>query len=96
MTAYNNTDLYNKYVQEQASEAFRNKCIDEAVYRNILEKHPHTLYTPNYFIRIGLALLTFVAIVFSLTLVWLITGASSDEAIMTLLLFFCDSLLCLA
>ncbi|QEC68479.1 hypothetical protein FRZ67_14620 [Panacibacter ginsenosidivorans] len=88
MTAYGNTNLYNKYVQEQASAAFRNKCIDENAYRNILEKHAHTLYTPNYFIRIGLALLTIMALTFSLVLLWLITRASSDDAIIGLLIFF--------
>ncbi|CAN5638037.1 hypothetical protein BH10BAC2_BH10BAC2_29150 [soil metagenome] len=88
MTAYPTTDLYNKYIQEQASEAFMQKCIDETVYSNILEKSAHTLYTPNYFIRIGLALLTAVAITLSMVLVWLMTSASSDEGIIALLIFF--------
>jgi hypothetical protein len=92
MTAYSNTELYNKYLQEQASSAFRSKCIDETAYRNVLEKHAHALYTPNYFIRIGLALLTIMALVFSLVLLWLITSASSDQGIVTLLVFF--ALLC--
>lgn len=88
MTAYPTTDLYNKYVQEQASEAFMQKCIDETVYSKILEKSVHTLYTPNYFIRIGLALLTAVAILLSMVLIWLVTSASSDEGIIALLIFF--------
>lgn len=88
MTAYRATDLYNKYVQEQASEAFMQQCIDETAYSNILAKSVHALYTPNYFIRIGLALLTSVAILLSMVLVWLITSASSDEGIITLLIFF--------
>lgn len=88
MTAYPTKDLYNKYIQEQASEAFMQKCIDETTYSNILEKSAHTLYTPNYFIRVGLTLLTAVAIILSMVLVWLVTDASSDEGIMALLIFF--------
>ena len=88
MTAYSKTDLYNKYVQEQASEAFRRQYISDESYRRILETHPEQLYTPNYFIRIALGLLAIVSIILSGFLCWLITGVSSDEGIALLLLFF--------
>ncbi len=80
MKAYQNSDLLNKALHEQASEAFHTGCIDEATYRNILLSHPVKLYTPNYFIRIALAVLTLVAILFSAALLTLITGFGNGVA----------------
>ena len=87
MQAYNKSDLYNKYVQEQATEALHSACISEESYKNILQVHPTMLYTPNYFIRIALGLLTAVSVIFSGLLLWLFTSASSTAAITTLLIF---------
>src|SRR4030095_5675303 len=92
MTAYNKADLYNKYVQEQASLAFRERCVGNDSYQKILEAHPQKLYTPNYFIRIGLGLLTVVATVFSLLLLGLLVGVSETGGFIGLLIFF--ALLC--
>ena len=78
MTAYNTSDLYNKYVQEQSSEAFRTECINGETYEHILQQHVCNLYIPNYFIRIGSALLTIVCILFSGLLLGLLF-VSSDE-----------------
>lgn len=79
MTAYNTSDLYNKYVQEQSSEAFHTECISGETYEHILQQHVSNLYIPNYFIRIGSALLTIICILFSGLLLGLIL-ISSDEA----------------
>ena len=88
MQAYKYTTLYNKIVQEQTSEAFVEGCIPEAGYRKILELHPVALYTPNYFIRIALALLTVVILFFATGLIWLMTGlALSEEGISGILIF---------
>jgi len=87
MQAYNKSDLYNKYVDEQATEALHTGCISEETYKNIIQTHPSKLYTPNYFIRIALGLLTIIAVVFLGLLLWLFTSASSNEAITTLLIF---------
>lgn len=88
MTAYSKTDLYNKLVQEQASEAFRRQYISDESYRHILEAHPEQLYTPNYFIRIALGLLVIVAVILSCLLAWLIISTSSDDGFAALFLFF--------
>ena len=92
MQAYNNTGLYNKYVHEQASEAFHNKGIPAETYDKIAAAHPVNLYTPNYFIRIALGVLSIVAVLFSMLLVWLITGASGEGGIIAL--FVISALLC--
>jgi hypothetical protein len=36
MQAYKNSSLYNKYVRQQASEAFRSKSISAASYEKIV------------------------------------------------------------
>ncbi len=87
MTAYNSTDLNNRVVQQQASEAFRTSCIGEESFARILKAHPDKLYTPNYFIRLALGVLTFVAVLFTTFLFVLFFGTSNDGALITLLLF---------
>src|SRR5678809_941796 len=84
--AYKNSYLYNKYVREQASEGFHGKSISAASYEKIVQAHPFDLYTPNYFIRIALGLLTIVAVLFSTLLIWLISGESGDNATVALLI----------
>ncbi|BAV09614.1 hypothetical protein SAMN05421788_1011049 [Filimonas lacunae] len=60
MQAYNYSDLFNKAVHEQASEAFLDGCLSEESYKNVLAQSPSTLYTPNYFVRVGLSILTII------------------------------------
>lgn len=87
MQAYSSSSLYNKYVNEQASEAFYKQAIGADSYRKILQAHPVNFYTPNYFIRIALGILTIVAVFFSVLLMWLISGASGDAAFFILFIF---------
>jgi len=94
MQAYKNSSLQNKYVREQASEAFHGKSISAASYEKIVQAHPADLYTPNYFIRVALGLLTIVAVLFSSLLIWLIFRADSDNAFVVLFVF--TALLCYA
>src|SRR5205085_577226 len=49
--------------------------------------HPTKLYKPNYFIRIAMALLTIVAVVFSALLFWLFTSATNKSSIIAILIF---------
>lgn len=79
MTAYKTSDLYNRIVEAEASEAFHTECISSDTYKNILQQHVCNLYIPNYFIRIGSALLTIVCVLFSGLLLGLMF-ISSDEA----------------
>lgn len=92
MQAYNKADLYNKYIKEQVAEAFENKCIDDITYKAIVQAYPCNLYTPNYFIRIALGLLTLVAVICSGLFLWLLAGSSTSgglTAIFLLLAVFC-------
>ncbi|WP_207491950.1 hypothetical protein [Aridibaculum aurantiacum] len=78
MTAYNRTDLYNLTVQEEARKAFKRNCISKSSYEQLLQQHPVDLYTPNPFVRIGLAILTTLVILASIGLFFLMfqTGGS--------------------
>lgn len=84
MHIYSKDDLYNKHVQNEASEVYLHKGIAEAAYKNILETYSTNLYTPNYFIRIALAVLTLVAIIFS----GLLFGLIFQMAMVPTFLFF--------
>jgi len=86
MKAYRHSDLYNKYVIEQATDALQTSCINSHSYTKILNAYPGKLYTPDYFIRIALGLLTIVAVLFSGLLLWLVSFASLDREITTLLI----------
>lgn len=58
MTVYNTATLKNKHIRQHATEAFKRQYINSDTYKNILEKHPVDLYTPNVFVKIGLGILT--------------------------------------
>ena len=87
MPAYNSNDLYSSLVQQQASASFRDECIGEKSYRKILQSHPDKLYTPNYFIRIALGLLTIIAVLFVTVLLVLLSSTSQSNQFVTLCIF---------
>lgn len=86
MRAYQDSDLYNKYVNDQATGALETFCIDKDSFTKILTTYPCKLYTPDYFIRIALGLLTIVAVLFSALLLWLLSSASSTPGIVIVLI----------
>ena len=89
---YNPSDLNNRFVQGEAEEEWHKDNIGNESYKKILEAHPSGLYTPNYFIRIALALFTIVAVLFSGGLLGLIF--STGDAFKALLILF--AILCYA
>jgi hypothetical protein len=94
MTAYNSSDLYNKQVREEASTAFNTNCIDDETYRKILDAHASKLYSPNFFIRLALGILTVVAILFFLLLLIFFFKVSGSVVFIGLFVFL--SLACYA
>jgi hypothetical protein len=91
MQIYKSTQLYNRYVQERASDALEDHLISNASFQKIKEAHPDTLYTPNFFIRIALALLTAVAVLFSAGIFGLMFFSSDSSVVLSLifLAFIC-------
>lgn len=92
MQAYRSNDLYNKIVIEQASDAFLAGAINEDPFKKIIQSHRSALYTPNYFIRIAMAVLSAVAVLFSSALLGVVFHPDSTAAIIMLMLFM--ALLC--
>ena len=62
MIAYNRQDLDNRDIRSQAAEALAKKVITTEEYQQICQAYPDKLYTPNIYIRIGLFLLTVLAV----------------------------------
>lgn len=88
MIAYSKTWLDNLHLQEQAAEALASQCITEAEQAAIKARYPVGFYTPNFFIRIGLFVLTGVVACFTLGIFFLFAFSSSNMDSPIGLLFF--------
>src|SRR5881227_2131389 len=88
MTIYTPTDLYNKYLQDQVLNQVLRGSVSNENYRNILSAYPCRLYTPNYFIRIALGVLTMIASLFSGLLMGLLFESSGTSGVTALLFFY--------
>lgn len=86
MIAYNSTGLDNRLIRQQTDEALAKTCISKEEHTNLVSKYPVSFYTPNYFIRIGLFLLTIVIAVFSIGLLALTVISGSNQALATFLI----------
>ena len=91
MQIYKPSQLYNRHVHEQASDAVEEHLLSRESFQKIKEAYPDTLYTPNFFIRIALALLTAVAVLCSAGILGLMFWSSDDSIISSLvfLAFLC-------
>lgn len=88
MIAYNKTSLHNNDVRKQATAAFENNLLSAEELQQIKEKYPVQFYTPNFFIRIGLFILTGIIVSFSFSLFSLVFMSSGEIVWKGLLLFF--------
>ncbi len=79
MIAYNNKWLYNRYVRKQADEALHEGCITSEAYDAIIRAKEVGFYSPNYFVRIGLAILTMVVISFMMGMLGMMFAAFSSS-----------------
>jgi hypothetical protein len=61
MIAYNRQSLDNLELQQQAREAFEKQLITQEEYDRIRTAYPYVFYLPDFFIRIGLFILTVIA-----------------------------------
>jgi hypothetical protein len=78
MIAYSKTGLDNLHIQDQAKEALANQCISEVEEATIKQHYAVDFYTPNFFIRVGLFILTAIAICFAMGLFLLMAFSSSS------------------
>jgi len=86
MIAYKAIYLDNREVREQADEALSKKIITQEESGLIYGAYPYNLYTPNFFIRVGLFLLTVLALLCCLGLFMLVSG--NDKSMGSLFIFF--------
>jgi hypothetical protein len=88
MIAYNRQSLDHRDAVRQAAEALAKNVISQAEYDRIREACPFKLYTPNIFIRIGLFLLTVLAVACGLGLFMLMTMGAGDHAMGYIFIFW--------
>ncbi|MFT3908623.1 MAG: hypothetical protein QM737_04310 [Ferruginibacter sp.] len=88
MIAYNKIWLNNLFVQEEAGIACDENCITKEELDNINARHPAGFYTSNFFIRIGLFILTKIIMTFSLGLIALISLDAIEKTAGGLTIFF--------
>jgi hypothetical protein len=88
MIAYNRPALDNSEIQQEAAEALGQSVITRAEYDKIAEAYPFTLYTPNFFIRIGLFLLTVLAVACGLGLFMLMTMGAGERGMGFVIIFW--------
>jgi hypothetical protein len=88
MIAYNNEWLKNLVTREEATELYSDECITKPELEQIETKFPVLFYTPNFFIRIGLFILTVIVLSFSFGLFALMFLDGMDKAIGAIAIFF--------
>lgn len=88
MIAYSKTWLDNLDIHNEADKAFSHQCILEEEQVAIKQHFPVGFYSPNFFIRIGLFILTAVIASFSLGLFFMITLSSTGDHSFGLFTFF--------
>ncbi|MBO9154168.1 hypothetical protein ACFOTA_18275 [Chitinophaga sp. GCM10012297] len=88
MIAYNVTGLDHAVIRDQAQAAYDRGNISAGEFTGIMDAFPEILYSPNFFIRIGLFLLTTVIAICALGLMALITIGGLTESFFGVLLLF--------
>ncbi|MEO5890078.1 MAG: hypothetical protein ABIQ31_07485 [Ferruginibacter sp.] len=88
MIIYNPRWLNNLFTREQAATAFDQGYLRREELDLVNNKYPVNFYSPNFFIRIGLFILTVVVLLFSFGLFSLLFLTSLDNAIGGLAIFF--------
>jgi len=88
MIAYNIEGLKHLLIRQQASDAFDQQLLEKPELDDINKKYPSFFYTPNFFIRIGLFLLTVIILLFSFGLFTLLFLNSIENTIGGLAIFF--------
>ncbi|MFT3681383.1 MAG: hypothetical protein QM791_13985 [Ferruginibacter sp.] len=91
MIAYNKEWLDNNEIQEQLDDAFKTGCITKTEKEGAAAIYKSGFYSPNFFIRIGMYVLTVVIAVFSCGLAGIFFLSSGSEAAFSILLTLCGA-----
>ncbi|POY35308.1 hypothetical protein C3K47_16115 [Solitalea longa] len=87
MIIYNKTWLNNLYLHQDINHLYKAEAISAEELKAIKTHHPVGFYSPNFFIRIGLFILTVVISFFSAGLFGLMTGFG-ESSISFFMIFF--------
>jgi len=90
MIAYNINSLDNIYIHQQVDEALHEKCIEKEEMDTCKKHYLIGFYMPNFFIRLGLFLLTIIIFIFTFgffALLFFSTG-STDTSFGVMCVFF--------
>ena len=89
MIAYNKEWLDNLYLHKKLAEARKKNLISIEELKSCEEKYPVCFYNADFFVRIGLFLLTVVIAIFSFGLIAMMTNVTYSGSFLSgLLLFF--------
>jgi hypothetical protein len=90
MIAYNQDQLDNVGINEEAEKAFKKQYITAEELAQVKAAHPVELYTPNMYLRIGIFILTLIIASFSFGLLCLmmLTGGGPEKFLGSLSIFF--------
>jgi hypothetical protein len=88
MLAHNSLTLDNRDIQQEAAAAHARSVISPEEDERIRAAYPFKLYTPNFFVRIGLFLLTALAVSCGLGLFLLMTMGLGEHAFGVVLIFW--------
>jgi hypothetical protein len=88
MTAYNHGWLENLYIRNEVETGYDEKYISYDEREAIKKAYPAGFYTPNFFIRIGLFILTLIIAAFSFGLLTLLFLSAVSEQVFGGLLVF--------
>ncbi|MEO7530449.1 MAG: hypothetical protein ABIS69_03525, partial [Sediminibacterium sp.] len=88
MLVYNPLWFKNLVIRQQVDEAFDQDCLEKEEWNNINNHYPSSFYSPNFFIRIGLFILTTVIVLFSFGLFSLLFLSSIEHAVGGIAVFF--------
>ena len=87
MIAYNQKSLDNLSVRDQVKDALDAGCISVEENTRISAAYPVDFYTPNFFICIGLFILTAIIVSCSLGF-FILINSGSEDALNILIIFF--------
>ena len=88
MIAYNRTWLDALRIRDIAGEWHTQGLFDNEKWKLIQERHPSNFYSPNVFVRIGLAFFSLILLTAAIGLFALFFGADSDDGFGALSIFF--------
>jgi len=88
MIAYDQTGLDTQYIQDAAREWHRQGLLSDEKWQAVQAQHNARFYSPNVFVRIGLAIFTMILLFAAMGLGGLIADLNSEGGLAMLCFFF--------